>query len=340
MEPIKLFWTKHRAASMVLVLVALVMAMAGWYFLYWVKSPSYSLNLIREAVRNHDVETFRRHVDTETLYGQLYDDVVIWSLEKEGLNNSLAMGFAAALKPAVVAALMEKTDEAIGKNEALEAGDADTPMGYVIGQTGAAHSTFKGVSDVVTGGDSAVVSLTFHDANLGRDFLIKVNMERLPDGAWKAVSLADFQEYLAAYDAAKADKLKAMNADIQKAIAAIAQIEQIGEPVLITQNGAHILSAPFVLTNKTAGERLQTVIIHSVLANGEGKILYEGRDQVTVNLAPGQSHSMGFGHPVNPYIASEKEILETGAENVRITLELTSVTTDSGTTTLLEALPE
>lgn len=339
-EAIKEFWTKHRGASIALVIAALAAAIAGWYFLYWVKSPSYSLNLIREAVQNHDVETFHRHVDTKTLYGQLYDDVVGYSLEKEGMNNPLAAGFAAALKPAVVEALIEKTDEAIARDETLTGEDKDNPTGHIIDQTGAAKSTFKGISDVVTMDDKAIVSLTFHDGDLGRDFLIKVNMERLPDSTWRAVTLADFPDYLAAYDGAKADKLKALNADIAKSIADIAVIEDMGAPALVTQNGSHILHVPFTLTNKTAGDTLQGVTIRSEITNGEGKVLYEGRDNVTVNVAPGQGVSMGYGHPVNPRIEAEKEILDTGGENVRVTLTLTSVTTDKGTTAMLDKLPE
>ena len=44
------------------VLVAIVAIALGWYFLYFTKTPVYSLNLAREAVEKHDVNAFKKHV--------------------------------------------------------------------------------------------------------------------------------------------------------------------------------------------------------------------------------------------------------------------------------------
>ena len=41
-------------------LVAVVAIILGWYFLYFTKTPVYSLNLAREAVEKHDVKCFQK----------------------------------------------------------------------------------------------------------------------------------------------------------------------------------------------------------------------------------------------------------------------------------------
>ena len=55
------------------VVVAILCALA-YYFLYWTKTPVYSANIIRESIAKHDVVTFEKHVDMDTLYGKGYDD--------------------------------------------------------------------------------------------------------------------------------------------------------------------------------------------------------------------------------------------------------------------------
>ena len=54
------------------IVIAVLCALA-FYFLYWVKSPVYSLNIIKDSIQKHDVNTFEKHVDMDTLYGTLYN---------------------------------------------------------------------------------------------------------------------------------------------------------------------------------------------------------------------------------------------------------------------------
>ena len=44
------------------VLVAIVAVALGWYFLYFTKTPVYSLNLAREAVEKHEQDSRNRPV--------------------------------------------------------------------------------------------------------------------------------------------------------------------------------------------------------------------------------------------------------------------------------------
>ena len=41
------------------IVIAILCAIA-FYFLYWIKTPAYSLNIIRESVVKHDVATFEK----------------------------------------------------------------------------------------------------------------------------------------------------------------------------------------------------------------------------------------------------------------------------------------
>ena len=77
------------------VLVAIVAIALGWYFLYFTKTPVYSLNLAREAVEKHDLNAFKKHVDVDSIIGSGYDDVVAMQLEDPEIKNNPLKGLAA-----------------------------------------------------------------------------------------------------------------------------------------------------------------------------------------------------------------------------------------------------
>ena len=73
-------------------LVAIVAIALGWYFLYFTKTPVYSLNLAREAVEKHDVNAFKKHVDVDSIIGSGYDDVVAMQLEDPEIKDNPLKG--------------------------------------------------------------------------------------------------------------------------------------------------------------------------------------------------------------------------------------------------------
>ena len=83
-------------------------------FLYWVRTPIYSINIIKEAVQKHDVATFERHVDMDTLYTKAFDDFLVATDKIEGknsLNNPLAIGFSQMLKGLTCAVVGEMRED-------------------------------------------------------------------------------------------------------------------------------------------------------------------------------------------------------------------------------------
>jgi len=97
--------------------VAIVAIALGWYFLYFTKTPVYSLNLAREAVEKHDVNAFKKHVDVDSIIGSGYDDVVAMQLEDPEIKNNPLKGLAEVmfqgLKPKIVPILSNEIYNAI-----------------------------------------------------------------------------------------------------------------------------------------------------------------------------------------------------------------------------------
>lgn len=48
-------------------------------FFYWMRTPQYTFTQIHEAVQQHDLTKFEKHVDLNSLYAHAYDDVVYYA---------------------------------------------------------------------------------------------------------------------------------------------------------------------------------------------------------------------------------------------------------------------
>ena len=61
-----------------------------WFLLfYWVKTPQYSLKIIKEYVEKHDVIMFKKYVATDKLCGQVVESILNQRFSNEGENNPI-----------------------------------------------------------------------------------------------------------------------------------------------------------------------------------------------------------------------------------------------------------
>ncbi len=187
-------------------LVAVVAIILGWYFLYFTKTPVYSLNLAREAVEKHDVNAFKKHVDMDSIIGSGYDDVVAMQLEDPEIKNSPLKGLAEVmfqgLKPKIVPILSNEVYNAIAKQaenseqNAREKQAADE----MKEKTGVKDLEFKSIGSATVDGNSAVVPVTFNSRELNQDVTFNLAMKKLDDGTWQAVKINNFKEFLTLVD--------------------------------------------------------------------------------------------------------------------------------------------
>ncbi|SDN81394.1 DUF2939 domain-containing protein [Pseudomonas jinjuensis] len=100
-----------------LVAVGLLAAMAGGFY-YYTTTPSYSVLQIRESVESHDVALFEKHVDVDTLFNRLIDDVMAQQLAKSAggekdawgkLGSAIGAGMVQMIKPTLVSGLKSST---------------------------------------------------------------------------------------------------------------------------------------------------------------------------------------------------------------------------------------
>jgi hypothetical protein len=81
------------------------LVLAGEY--WWRGRPEYSINQIGVAVRTHNLNLFRKHVDTRSVSGRLVDDITTASSrparsDSERAGQAWGQGLIALLKPQLV----------------------------------------------------------------------------------------------------------------------------------------------------------------------------------------------------------------------------------------------
>lgn len=191
------------------VVVAILCALA-YYFLYWTKTPVYSANIIRESIAKHDVVTFEKHVDMDTLYGKGYDDAIIAidRIEGNGIStNPFAMGILQMMKPAIVNELKAKTLEEIkgvDNGQSSKKNQATKMAEGLQEKADVKNADFKDITVVSKENGEAIVALTLHNKKFNKDFELKVKMAELQDGTWKLKEFTNLVDFLVEVD--KADK--------------------------------------------------------------------------------------------------------------------------------------
>lgn len=198
---------KKKLYALIAVLVVVCGGMA-WYFMYYTKTPTYSLNLIRESFQTHDVQTFRQHVDLDRALSRLVDDYMDVEMKdspelKDNPFKGLAEGFVTMMKPTVVTSLKDRVIRLVengptedGQQKPQAAGNsADKNIAKVENDINANTLQFHGIVYEKKDGKVATVGIKATDAQLFDDFTFDIKMNELNDGKWQFVEVANAKEY-------------------------------------------------------------------------------------------------------------------------------------------------
>lgn len=184
------------------VLIAVIAIVLGWYFGYFTKTPVYSLNLARESVEKHDVVTFKKHVDVESIIGSGYDDFVDVQMNDPVIKDNPFKGFAEVmlkgLKSQIVPVLTQEIYNGVEKKseDSNQNTKSKEAASEVKEKTGVKYLEFKSIGSATIDGNSAIVPIIFSSKDLNQDVTFDLLMKKLEDGTWQAIKINNFKEYL------------------------------------------------------------------------------------------------------------------------------------------------
>lgn len=189
------------------LLFALLLALVGggYYYYRTLKSgPSGSLVAAAAAVQTHNMATFEKYVDVNSVSNHLVDDMTQQSAALTSLmpGGSLMMGGAMKLlKPALARAAHDEVQRYV-ETGSIEAAAAAAPKRLVnISLTGLASkivspdSEFKGVKYTREESDNAFVGLEVTQPRYDTTMVVEVKMRRQGDH-WQLTQITNSAELL------------------------------------------------------------------------------------------------------------------------------------------------
>lgn len=191
-------------------LVLIIVVIAGWWFLYYTKTPTYSLGLVKKSIQQQDIETFKRHVDLDTLIDSAIDDFIA-SDDKvaEMKNNPFASGLFQMLKPTLIDyskksiyALIEK-----GSNDEVRQQNNGT-NDIINNMPSLSNKSFIGIGKTQKNGKTATVEIKVNDEEINGEFTFVISMRELNDGTWQVTKINNLTDYLKAVNEAHKQQLK------------------------------------------------------------------------------------------------------------------------------------
>lgn len=218
---------KRKLLLSVLGLVAV--SLGGFY--YYTTTPTYSVLQIRSSVQNHDVALFEKHVDVDTLFNRLIDDVMAQQLAKASgdddsewgkLGSALGAGMVQMIKPTLVSGLKSsalryvETGE-LKKPEAKPSSSSETAQATAekasLGGMASKFGLEKGQNfdyQIERRGKVAIVTIPFRNEELDLPLAMQFTL-RDEGGYWQLVQFNNAAELISTIEQEQQRRLAEAN---------------------------------------------------------------------------------------------------------------------------------
>ena len=331
--------------SIAIILIILISVGALYYFSGQKKTPEHSINLISTAIKQHDLATFEKHFDTEAFYSQAFDDVIAPTLRQptdDGINDFLA-GIMATVKQTFVSSMVDQTKRYVesGSLENQNNGAEQILAKKFTELTDFRNSTFKSVRTTKIEGNIAYVNLLIHQNQIDEDFDLQIKMRKLQDESWSIVSINNIREFLAEASKKKTEKLAVLNKPLSKKIQE--QVAISSDKFEHKQNNRYGTSYAFSYTPTIEFKASKQVAEFT----GQVEVFNKNKDKVFtqrfISAGPfplNTKQEFHFSWSLNPFVFSEKELINTSDSDLTVKAEIIRVNfVDGSELHLLENIP-
>ena len=211
-------WNK-KVIALVVAIVLIACGIGG--YMYYKRTPAYSLQLIQDSVKEHNWEQFSRHVDTKSMADSAFDDIIELSLAEDktmdAQTKALAANFAKLLKPTLTSLIESSVKEYVETGEFKDLDDNQdnskkakrsktNPAENILKETNAEKLKFTGVKSTEKDDAGTVVAMGLHDESLNADYELKIRMIQLEDGTWKMNKIENLKDFYNATQEAEKNK--------------------------------------------------------------------------------------------------------------------------------------
>ena len=186
----------HILKKVIFTCLIVLIGAAGWYFLYWQKTPAYAAGEIQQAVQKKDWDLFQKRVDLNKVYSYALDDILA-ELQIDGKpQDRLAASLLKSIKKEVVKELIRQTEIKFQEKAPVSKSMLDKPIQTLTAYVGSSALSLTDIFQVEEKDGLAIAHVKLHDKDLNKDFTWDVQLEKDVNGNWNAVRILNLREYL------------------------------------------------------------------------------------------------------------------------------------------------
>ena len=186
----------HILKKVIFICLIVLIGAAGWYFLYWQKTPAYAAGEIQQAVQRKDLDLFQKRVDLNKVYSYALDDILA-ELQIDGKpQDRLAASLLKSIKKEVVKELIRQTEIKFQEKAPVSKSMLDKPIQTLTAYVGSSALSLTDIFQVEEKDGLAIAHVKLHDKDLNKDFTWDVQLEKDVNGNWNAVRILNLRQYL------------------------------------------------------------------------------------------------------------------------------------------------
>lgn len=179
-----------------------------WYFLFYTRTPEYSLKQITAAIEQHDPETFQRYVNLDVLASRAYDDLTIdlFAYDSALTPNTRVMfeKFYILIKPQLSNGLEQSVLSRIESGSWMLPEGTDILKGRQLGidferfleRSQLRNTTLTDIGNIEHEGTTATAEVDILEDYTQTPFTLQLVMEQAEDGHWQVSYIKNYRQYL------------------------------------------------------------------------------------------------------------------------------------------------
>ena len=331
---------QKKSKLLIILAVALLVCGAAFYFLYFVRTPSYALNAARTAFQQHDREKFEQYVDVDSVMSNAFEDIINAESKINNdnlLDNPFAIGILHMLKPAVVDLMKEDALDRIATKPGAEQKQAD-PVPDAMMRNMERHVPYKELvlKDVKLNKqnkDKATATIVLHNKALEKDFVAELGMEVNDKGTWQIKKISNLEKLIIEVTAARKAQQAAANKPIMERLSKAVQTMET-HLAMFKNNDADLepqnkLTAIVSVKNNT-GVAINRMYYDVMLFDEQDKQLYSYPEHFRGEIRPGQVAELCTDKPLNSMLPDDKKLMELDISKVKCRIQVTYIAFDDG----------
>ena len=303
--------------------------------------PIHAIKAARDALDEHDLETFKKYVDTDAIIETAAKEILTAQINSEINPTAYSMDeiknrYETQLKPDFINTARAALDEYIltGKVNFTDAQN-------FFAKSGVTSCEIKSFSKPHLVGNEMISAIIFYNAQMKFSFELEVELEPNEKVGWRIVSAKGFDDYYNGYRSALRRKLNSLNMPIARKMDEIFKVKSF--KVSSSEGDEYGFSKTLNISLKAevySEKTLSKIIGNVILVGKDGK---ENFSPFVIDMIEATQGIQTFEvtKTLNPFVRADVDAMKHGLRKKDLHVEVTEIIFEDGSNLkLLDQLPD